>query len=334
MKKLCEVCESEFDVKPSRAEYRKTCSTKCSGILKTRRGRIELKCFVCQANISKSKSQIGRSKSGNVFCSNECVGTYNSENNRQNIKKECIICEKEFITVKAREEKHITCSKECHNKWQSEYRVGEKSGNFRGGGGIKQCKNCMKDFVVENKTLMQTRVYCSKACKNQYWAENILHNEKFKIAHFNGNRKYRENRAGETKPERLVREFLESRGLVKNKDFFQEAGFFRKYYADFFIPKTKTVIEVNGDYWHGNPEVYGLERGLVNLSPQQIDRIEKDKEKESDFIRFGFNYFVIWEKDIYEDLENTMSQIVNTIFPLNDYTQDALADKSVGDDIV
>lgn len=321
MKKVCEVCKEDFDVRPSRAEFRHTCSRKCKG-LKMSEGKSEKKkCHVCKKDVIKTLSKINSSKSGYVFCSNSCVGKFNSQNNIQGIKKNCLICEKEFTTTKSRQDTHIVCSLPCHSKWQSKYRTGENPGNFRNSGGTKECKNCEKEFSVQNASLMKTKMYCSMDCKRVYWKKNILHNDKFKIAHYEGNLKYRMSNKSETTPEKLVREFLESKGLVKDIDFIQEKGFFRKYYADFFIPKTMTIIEVHGDYWHGNPDVYGDGDSLKSLYDSQIERIKKDEQKKLDFIKYGFNYHIVWEKDIHEDINKTMKEVMNIVFPRNDYTQ-------------
>lgn len=305
MEKKCVICNSNFNVKPSQYEKRKTCSNKCAGLNKTKNETVICYCFVCKKELRKRKSTFKKSSSGNVFCSNECVGKYNASQRVQNIKKECVICGERFKTIKARESTHITCSNKCQGAWQSQYRIGENSSNYRGGGGEKICLKCENTFKTESPSLLEIRKFCSIYCKQKYWIENTLHNESFKIAHFNGNQEYRENRVGETAPEKMVREYLESLGLIKDVDFFQEKGFFRKYYADFFIPKTKTIIEVNGDFWHGNPLIYG--EGLKPLYDSQIDRIEKDKMKKADFIKYGFNYYIIWENDIY--IESEMKKV-------------------------
>ncbi len=306
MKKNCEICKKEFNVKPSTYERRKTCSRECFS--KHKSHKIKLNCNICNKEVYKTQSQINKSKSGLVFCSNKCVGKYNGKTRKQNIIKKCLICEKEINTIKAREKTHVTCSTECQNKWQAEYRKGENSPNYRGGGGKKPCLYCKKEFHVDTPVRFEKRKFCSRDCKNNYWIENTLHNSEFKKAHYEGNLEYRKNH-GETLPEKMVREYLESLGLIKDKDFFQEKGFFHKYYADFYIPKSKTIIEVYGDFWHGNPYIYGDREGLKPLYESQKDRIEKDIEKKKDFIKYGFNYFEIWESDIYEDVEDSLKNV-------------------------
>lgn len=48
-----------------------------------------------------------------------------------------------------------------------------------------------------------------------------------------------------------IKEELEKRGFIKNKDFFQNKGMFNIANVDFYLPKYNTVIECDGCYWHG-----------------------------------------------------------------------------------
>lgn len=55
----------------------------------------------------------------------------------------------------------------------------------------------------------------------------------------------------------------------------------------------------------------------MNLS--QEDRIEKDKIKKKEFEERDFVYYEIWEKDIYEDVHESMQEfLIKKINPRND----------------
>lgn len=79
-------------------------------------------------------------------------------------------------------------------------------------------------------------------------------------------------------------------------------------YFDFLINDTQIIIEVNGDYWHANPEKYkandilNLGRGKL-MSAKQI--WVKDKKKNTQAINKGYKVLIIWEKYIRKksDLE-------------------------------
>lgn len=264
-------------------------------------------CGICGELVLKNKSQTAKITKGVAFCSLACLGLYNGKTRTNKVQKTCLMCTKPYEVIPALADKSVTCSRECHKKWQSEYLVGTKANNYRGGNRTKKCEYCGKVYECEKPSTVKRRKFCSKKCKNKYWTENTLHNEEFSKSWFIGNEKSRLRQAegNETLPEKLVRIWLDE----NNVEFIQEQGFFEKYFADFYIPKGNIIIEVMGDYWHGNPNIYGENKKPLNS--EQIDRIEKDIKKRKDFIKNGFQYYEIWESDIYENIKN----VLNEIFP-------------------
>jgi len=208
--------------------------------------------------------------------------------------------------------------------------VGENANNYKGGNRIKRCELCNENYTCENPYQVTHRRFCSVYCKEKYWVANTLTSKKFIENRYEGNRLYREKAfSTETKPERMVREWLED----KNIKFKQEQGFFRKYFADFYLPSKKVIIEVMGDYWHANPEIYGNEK--ISMNETQIKQVKKDKVRKKEFENRGFIYVEIWEKDIYRDIDKVMKQAMLKIYPRNDYTQNIqTVSKSKDDDIV
>ena len=69
---------------------------------------------------------------------------------------------------------------------------------------------------------------------------------------------------------------------------------------DFGCKKHKILLEIHGDYWHGNPALYNKNgtEGKIKLNEIQIEKISKDKEKYKFAIENNFKIFYIWEKDI------------------------------------
>ncbi|KON87333.1 hypothetical protein AF332_11185 [Sporosarcina globispora] len=262
-------------------------------------------CGTCNKQILKNKSQTQKITRGIAFCSLTCLGKYNGKERVNKVKKNCQVCDKVYEVIPARAETSVVCSKSCHDKWQSINLVGEKANRYTGGNRVKLCLYCQQDFRCEKPSTVRTRKFCTKECKNKYWIEHTLHNPEFSKAWFIGNTKSRnrQREGGETLPEKLVRNWLEDRNI----EFIQEQGFFQKYFADFFIPTNNIIIEVMGDYWHGNPEIYGDGKKLLN--EEQISRIKKDKMKKKDFIKYGYKYYEIWETDIYNDIDSMMNEI-------------------------
>ena len=71
------------------------------------------------------------------------------------------------------------------------------------------------------------------------------------------------------------------------------------YQCDIFIPlqegiNKKTIIECDGDYWHGNPSKYPEDR----LNAAQREQREEDYIRTKELIESGFNVIRLWECDI------------------------------------
>jgi len=92
-----------------------------------------------------------------------------------------------------------------------------------------------------------------------------------------------------TKPERMVREWLETRHILNQYGY-------RIINSSYDFRVGNTLIEVHGDYWHGNPEIYGPEKRLLNET--QLFKINRDKEKERLAREYDFSLIVIWESEI------------------------------------
>lgn len=65
---------------------------------------------------------------------------------------------------------------------------------------------------------------------------------------------------------------------------------------DFGNKSHRVLLEVQGDYWHGNPNIYGPDKRPLNEI--QTTKIAKDAIKEEFCIQHGFTLFKIWESDI------------------------------------
>jgi len=82
----CEECGSDFFPLKRNIKYailkglnqNRFCSKQCFG--KNSKKEISLECSNCKKEVFKKRSQIKRSKSGNVFCSSSCAATFNNKN--------------------------------------------------------------------------------------------------------------------------------------------------------------------------------------------------------------------------------------------------------------
>jgi len=84
--------------------------------------------------------------------------------------------------------------------------------------------------------------------------------------------------------------------LLKRKLDFKYCVILGYYQFDFGNKKHRILIEVQGDYWHSNPEIYG--EGKRKLNKIQMKKMGKDKKKKIFAQKHGMKLFCIWEKDI------------------------------------
>jgi G:T-mismatch repair DNA endonuclease (very short patch repair protein) len=73
-------------------------------------------------------------------------------------------------------------------------------------------------------------------------------------------------------------------------------------HADIFI-EPKTVIELNGCYWHGCPKC------TKKYSKMQRTALEKDARRYAFFMRLGFDVHVIWECQVEKDPDAVRAQL-------------------------
>ena len=87
--------------------------------------------------------------------------------------------------------------------------------------------------------------------------------------------------------EKVVEDWLVVFGV-----FFQSQVVVGFYVVDFLIGHS--VVEVHGDYWHGNPDIYGSE----HLDRTQRKNIRRDKAKKTFLSRRGYKLLELWERDL------------------------------------
>jgi len=69
------------------------------------------------------------------------------------------------------------------------------------------------------------------------------------------------------------------------------------YQYDFIIHNRRILIEVNGDYWHVNPKIYG-DKLFKDLKDYQRSKIIIDLKKKIYAHERNFRVITIWENDI------------------------------------
>jgi G:T-mismatch repair DNA endonuclease (very short patch repair protein) len=96
-----------------------------------------------------------------------------------------------------------------------------------------------------------------------------------------------------TKPELQFQNFLEQLGIEFYTHKYIE-GMYQKYRCDIFIPTFNLVIEVDGNYFHGNPTQFKI------FNDKQLYQIKRDKENTLKLKSLGYKVLRIWESEIKE----------------------------------
>jgi len=138
IKKNCLICHKEFIIYPYRLKQGggKFCSKKCYGI--SQRDKIKRNCKYCKKEFFTIKSD------NCIFCSQECMGKWNSKHikgiNHHNwkggeIKRICQICGKRFNIAPSRIKAGMGkfCSNHCYGIWISKNRRGKNNPSWKGG---------------------------------------------------------------------------------------------------------------------------------------------------------------------------------------------------------
>lgn len=96
-----------------------------------------------------------------------------------------------------------------------------------------------------------------------------------------------------TKPEERVRKYLFSQGFRYRKNDPRLPG-----RPDIVLPKYKTVVFINGCYWHKheNCKYFSWPKSNVDFWKEKITKnVERDKKKHLELQQLGWNVIVIWE---------------------------------------
>ena len=128
--------------------------------------------------------------------------------------------------------------------------------------------------------------------------------------HFNMSR----IRSQETQPEIIVRKYLFSQGFRYRKNVSHLPG-----KPDIVMPKYKTVIFVNGCFWHGHegcPKFVQPKTNVEFWSNKILANKERDQRNYISLTSAGWKVIIIWECQLSssnrkETLEALKSRIIN-----------------------
>ncbi len=118
-------------------------------------------------------------------------------------------------------------------------------------------------------------------------------------------------RGKDTKIEVNVRRYLFSKGFRFRKNDKRFPG-----KPDVVLPKYKTVIFVNGCFWHLHE---GCKQGRLPKSnirywEEKLGKnVANDKRHNQQLIEMGWNPITVWECELKEDFEGTLETVINQL---------------------
>lgn len=115
-----------------------------------------------------------------------------------------------------------------------------------------------------------------------------------------------------TKPEEIVRKYLFSKGLRYRKNVKTLPG-----KPDIVFPKYKTVVFVNGCFWHGhqNCRYFVMPKSNTEYWENKINNnIARDKIIYERLSKLGWNVLIVWECELKKDKrDNTLECLYNSV---------------------
>lgn len=116
----------------------------------------------------------------------------------------------------------------------------------------------------------------------------------------------------DTKPEEIVRKYLFSKGFRYRKNDKRYPG-----KPDIVLPKYKTVIFINGCFWHKHEgcKYFKWPKTNAEFWINKIDgNMERDKRNYAELRNRGWRVLVIWECELKKPIqEKTMRKVVDSI---------------------
>lgn len=115
-----------------------------------------------------------------------------------------------------------------------------------------------------------------------------------------------------TKPEMIVRKFLFSQGLryrIHNKKLIGN--------PDIVLPKYKTIVFVNGCFWHAhnNCKLNRMPKSNTDYwIPKILRNVERDETNRVELEKLGWNVITVWECELgVKKREDTLIELYNKI---------------------
>lgn len=121
-----------------------------------------------------------------------------------------------------------------------------------------------------------------------------------------------------TKPEEMVRKFLFSQGFRYRKNDSRLPG-----KPDIVLPKYRTVIFINGCFWHKHEgcKDFVWPKSNVDFWKEKITKnVERDRKQQLELQKQGWNVIIIWGCQLKKDLfSSTMTELIRILVKQNKF---------------
>lgn len=279
-------------------------------LTKGSRDIVKYKCDYCGKILYRQYKV--QQKAKHDFCDINCQSEFYKGNNHPLFNSRevtCAWCNKVFMIPNYRFEEskknnyEICCSKECSTKLFGYKHRGENNPKWKG---IvkRKCEHCGKEYEIPMYRIKRNR-FCSVKCTMDNL--NSLSETRTRWISKNKDKLL-------TKPQIIINKLLDQLDIK-----YENEKIFKYYSVDNYLPEFNLIIEVNGDYWHGNPIIYNPNE----LTISQIKSIKRDKAKHN-FIKsnYNINILYLWEDQILNNIkicELLIKKYINNNGNLKDY---------------
>ena len=297
IRKNCIICNKEFDLSLGQYFRIKCCSEKCGRKLnqnnkkiKRQKNSITIECDYCGRELSLSKRKLKLSEKH--FCNKTCQNKYSKDIHRE--VRHCEICGESFVTLKSKVQKY--CSVPCSKIAYSQNYSGENHWAYNRI--ITNCNWCDKEITInQSDNKRSENHFCDKECYKQWFAKICSQTDEFRNRSRENTLKMLSNGTINTTNTSIQ---IKINDILNNLNIKYENEKIYGYYSiDNYLNDYNLLIEVQGDYFHCNPQLFN-----EIIYEMQLGRVYNDRTKNK-FLKnqYKVNILYLWEKDINERLE-------------------------------
>ena len=168
-------------------------------------------------------------------------------------------------------------------------------------------QNYKSKLTAEDKRRISEKA--SKLQKEMKEKDPVKYSESKRIGGLASAKNNNKNRYTMNKIEKII-----DKEFKKRKLKFEYSVILNYKQFDFGNKKNRILLEIQGDYWHGNPKFFGKAKEKRQLNEVQKNKQLKDIEKEAFAKKYGFMLFKIWEDDIHNgNYKKTIDKIEKII---------------------